>query len=73
MPDEAYRFERSTDLQPTNWVPVFETSGEESTNVEFSDYNPAGIGFYRAVYLSPGLKARPVAPMRASGDMLDRL
>lgn len=53
MPDEAYRFERSTDLQPTNWVPVFETSGEESASVEFSDYNPAGIGFYRAVYLPP--------------------
>ena len=53
MPDEAYRFERNTNLQPTNWFPVFETSGEESTNVEFFDYNPAGIGFYRAVYLPP--------------------
>ena len=53
MPDEAYRFERSTNLQANDWFPVFETGGEESANVEFFDYNPAGIGFYRAVYLPP--------------------
>jgi len=53
LPDEAYRFERSTNLQSTNWIPIHEMYGGDSTNVEFFDHNPAGIGFYRAVYLPP--------------------
>ena len=52
MPDEAYRFERSTNLQAADWFTVLET-GAMYTNLEFSDYNPAGLGFYRAVYLPP--------------------
>jgi hypothetical protein len=53
LPDEAYRFERSTNLHSTHWTPIYEMYGGDSTNVEFIDYNTSGIGFYRAVYLPP--------------------
>ena len=53
LPDEAYRFERSTNLQSTNWISIYEMPGGDSANVEIFDNNPAGAGFYRAVYLAP--------------------
>ena len=53
LPDETYRFERSTNLQSAHWIPIYERPGGDSTNAEFFDNNPAGIGFYRAVYLPP--------------------
>ena len=53
LPDEAYRFERSTNLESADWIPIYEMYGGNSSSVEFLDNNASGIGFYRAVYLAP--------------------